>query len=272
MNDIQQTTEFIPFAKMPRLSRDIIITEKLDGTNAQILIVSWEAPSTFELPAGVRFTALSQDGKFAMLVGSRTRWIYPKVAGEKGGDPDNYGFAAWCRDNSEELFKLGPGRHFGEWFGRGINRAYGLTERRFALFNVSRWSRYPEHPSYPTRRPGVFDMVDQHDGPDCCSVVPVLYRGEFDTEKIQDILNWLAGIGSVAAPGFMNPEGIVIFHTAQGTLFKKTIKNDEAPKGAPGLTNPRQLADGVEAANEAFRQKYEPVPQTDMLADYVKNQ
>ena len=30
--------EFLEFPKMARLSREIIITEKIDGTNAQILI------------------------------------------------------------------------------------------------------------------------------------------------------------------------------------------------------------------------------------------
>jgi hypothetical protein len=28
----------------------------------------------------------------------------------------------------------------------------------------------------------------------------------------------------------MNPEGVVIYHTASGQLFKKTIENDEKPK------------------------------------------
>jgi hypothetical protein len=29
----------------------------------------------------------------------------------------------------------------------------------------------------------------------------------------------------------MRPEGIVVFHTASGALFKKTIEGDEKPKG-----------------------------------------
>lgn len=40
----------------------------------------------------------------------------------------------------------------------------------------------------------------------------------------------LAAYGSVASPGFMNPEGVVIYHAAANTYFKKTIKNDETPK------------------------------------------
>lgn len=30
--------EFVEFPKIPRLSRDIIVTEKIDGTNAQIYL------------------------------------------------------------------------------------------------------------------------------------------------------------------------------------------------------------------------------------------
>ena len=81
----KENLEFQEFPKMARLSREIIITEKIDGTNAQILI--------------------GEDGSFS--VGSRTRWITP--------DDDNHGFARWAYDNKDELMKLGIGRHFGEW-------------------------------------------------------------------------------------------------------------------------------------------------------------
>mgnify|MGYP002129949175 CR=1 FL=1 len=41
-----ENLEFLEFPKMPRLSREIIITEKIDGTNAQLLITeSGEMPS-----------------------------------------------------------------------------------------------------------------------------------------------------------------------------------------------------------------------------------
>ena len=38
-------------------------------------------------------------------------------------------------------------------------------------------------------------------------------------------------ISSFAVQDYLNPEGIVIYHKASGQLFKKTIKNDEQPKG-----------------------------------------
>lgn len=177
------TTDFQSFGKMARLNRECVITEKLDGTNAQILI--------------------HEDG--SIEVGSRTRWITP------GKTTDNYGFAGWVERNREEIMKLGVGRHFGEWYGNGIQCGYGLSEKRFALFNVHRWEGNPDLPS-------------------CCEVVPVLYRGNFDTRLIEDCLGTLRSHGSVAVPGWMKPEGIVIYHTAANQLFKVTLENDESPK------------------------------------------
>ena len=179
------TPEFVPFPKIARHSRGCVVTEKIDGTNASIYIA---------------------DDFTTMLVGSRTRWITP--------EDDNYGFARWAQEHREELLKLGPGHHFGEWWGSGIQRRYGLTEKRFTLFNTGRW--------------GAPDAVL----PACVSLVPVLYSGPFDTRWIDDALAMLAREGSRAAPGFMDPEGIVVYHTAARQLFKKTIKNDEEPKGA----------------------------------------
>lgn len=171
--------EFIPFPKIPRLSREIIITEKLDGTNAQVHITEYGD----------------------ILAGSRTRWITP--------ESDNYGFASWVLGNKDELLKLGPGSHFGEWWGRGIQRGYGLNERKFSLFNSTRWE---------TERP------------ECCDVVPVIFQGMFDTQVIDSVLATLKQSGSIAAPGFMNPEGVVVFHVAGRVVFKKLLENDGLPK------------------------------------------
>jgi hypothetical protein len=173
--------EFVEFPKIARLSRDIVITEKLDGTNAQITI--------------------TEDGDF--YTGSRNKWITP--------EDDNFGFSRWAHEHKDELMQLGPGSHFGEWWGQGIQRKYGLDHKRFSLFNVGRWNA---------------DNV-----PACCHVVPVLYTGEFDTRAVDNHLDYLRSGGSVAAPGFMKPEGVVIYHTAARLYFKKTIEKDEEPKG-----------------------------------------
>jgi hypothetical protein len=192
---------FIGFPKMARLSRECMVLEKIDGTNAQVFI--------------------ADDGQ--MLVGSRTRWITPQ--------DDNFGFAAWAYAHKEELLQLGPGRHFGEWYGSGIQRNYGLKERRWSLFNVSRWCLHGETPQpIPTADPRIVKMQDVL--PPCCHLVPVLYRGVFTTEACENALAWLRENGSAAAPGFLDPEGIVCFHVAGNVGFKKTIKGDESPKSA----------------------------------------
>ena len=173
--------EFQDFPKMARWSRDIIITEKIDGTNAQVCI--------------------AEDG-VTMKFGSRTRWITP--------EDDNYGFARWGVEHFDELLKLGPGRHFGEWWGKGVQRNYSMTDRRFSLFNAVRWT----------------DEVR----PSCCHAVPVLYQGPMHPGVMEKYMCQLAENGSYAAPGFMEPEGVVLFHTAANFGFKKTLKKDEVPK------------------------------------------
>jgi hypothetical protein len=200
--------DFEPFPKMARFSRPVIITEKIDGTNAQIFI--------------------PPDGS-AVIAGSSNRWITP--------DADNFGFARWVEDHRDELLLLGPGRHFGEWWGSGIQRGYGLPkgEKRFSLFNAMRWQRHGDLPKqYPTADPTVFKT--QQALPPCCDTVPVIAEGLWQPEGMADAISealWLLKRdGSIASPGFMDPEGIVIFHTAANFAFKKTIKKDEAPKGA----------------------------------------
>ena len=195
------SAEFIEFQKIPRLSRDIIITEKIDGTNGCVFI--------------------DEDGSF--LVGSRTRWITP--------ESDNHGFAKWAYAHQEELVKLGHGRHFGEWWGSGIQRGYGLPngDKRFSLFNVTRWCLFGNKPQpIPTGDPRITKTQDVL--PECVGLVPVLYRGTFSTEAVGDALDVLSKCGSLAVPGYMNPEGVVVYHTGGNLFFKKTIQGDESPK------------------------------------------
>lgn len=194
---------FQKFPKIPRLSRDMIITEKIDGTNAQVAVFPIEdiPEENYELVCSDGIL-LAEEKDFFICAGSRNRWLTI--------DKDNYGFAAWVRKNADELFNLGVGRHYGEWWGKGINRGYDLNERRFSLFNVKRWSE---------------------ERPECCDVVPVLQRDHFHTLVMEETLAQLSSEGSKAAPGYMHPEGIVIYHVQGGVLFKKTVEKDEEAKG-----------------------------------------
>lgn len=195
--------EFQEFPKMARYSREVIVSEKIDGTNAAVVIedaLLLDGPHKIGMPAN----AIAQVGNLNVYAQSRTRFITP--------ENDNAGFARWVVEHAEELARgLGAGRHFGEWFGSGIQRNYGLKEKRFALFNVSRWDD-------PEARPA------------CCHVVPTLWRGNFSDLNADFHLTCLAISGSRAVPGFTKPEGIVVFHVAAGIGFKKTIKKDEMPK------------------------------------------
>lgn len=211
-------TTFESFPKIARLSREMVITCKIDGTNGQVYIT----PETSEPGMLPDIPWIAIIGNIHIAAGSRNRWITP--------EHDNYGFAKWVQANSAELFKLGPGRHSGEWWGRGIQRGYGLAEKRFSLFDVNRWIDPRQHP-LGTK----FENDKQELCPTCCHVVPVLYRGIFDTDVIDCVLEGLSFDGSKAAPGFFSPEGIVIYHTASKTFFKKTIEHDEAPKSNESL-------------------------------------
>lgn len=178
--------EFKEFAKIARLSREIVITEKIDGTNAVLYV--------------------PEDAAEPMVPGSRNRWLPP---GE-----DHFGFGNFVAANQADLRTLGPGYHYGEWWGSGVGRrGYGLPkgEKRWSLFNVHKWGE--------TR-------------PACCSVVPVLARGLFSTDLVDAILEDLRHNGSRAAPGFMRPEGVVIYHAQGNILLKKTLEGDEMPKGS----------------------------------------
>lgn len=180
------TIEFTSWPKIARLNRDIVITEKLDGTNSAI--------------------GVTEDGQ--VYAQSRTRLITP--------EQDNFGLAQWVEDNADNLRDLlGVGVHFGEWWGRGIQRGYGLESRRFSLFNTRRWS----------------DGLPPHSEDIGVSVVPVLYQGPFDQSMIEDCIWELRNYGSMAVDNYMNPEGVVIYHRAAGMMFKVTLKNDAAPKG-----------------------------------------
>jgi hypothetical protein len=183
-------SDYPKFKPIPRRYRDITITEKIDGTNGLICI-----------------DANTSHG-FIVAAGSRNRWLTLS--------DDNHGFARWVFDNEYTLINdLGEGMHYGEWWGSGINRGYGLAkgERRFSLFNTSRWTGA----SFQT--------------PDL-GAVPVLAESVENTDThIGWALSTLRGAGSCAAPGFMNPEGIIIWHNQARFYEKVTLENDGIPKG-----------------------------------------
>jgi hypothetical protein len=202
-------TEFHTFPKIARLFRDIVITEKIDGTNVQVTILSKaNYLGDLDYRSSKDYTAIV--GDYFIFAGSRKRWIQP--------GNDNFGFAKWVSEHAEQLVTiLGEGTHYGEWWGQGVQRKYGLDHKRFSLFNTARWGFLRED----HRRA-------EHDVPEALSSVPILYSGIFSQSVIEDCLTLLKHTGSMAAPGFKNPEGIVVFHTHSNTLHKVTLEGDQA--------------------------------------------
>ena len=91
-----------------------------------------------------------------------------------------------------------------------------MKEKRFSLFNTARWTVANPPPA-------------------CCGVVPLLYSGIFTSTAVDDALWALKEHGSAASPGFMRPEGVVVYQTAGRVYFKKTIERDDEPKGKGSL-------------------------------------
>lgn len=192
---------FIGFPKIPRLSKlKMRVTEKIDGTNAQIFIEPWDAQKHLEKHERFKFYFNGIDYYFR--AGSRVRWVQP--------ENDNFGFAKWAFSNVDSLLTLGPGRHFGEWWGQGIQRGYGMKTRKLSLFDSRRWDGSTPERTLPA----------------LVSTVPILADDElFHPIVTETIMKSLEKNGSVAAPGYPHPEGICI--EVAGVRFKQTFGPEE---------------------------------------------
>lgn len=200
--------EFQEFPKIPRYRREVALTEKLDGTNAAVV---W-APFTDGDENGLCVKELKDQhgvylGQYVLLAQSRQRFITPARIKPKN---DNYAFAQWVDDHADELTKLGPGVHYGEWWGYGIQRGYGMAEKHFSLFNVNRWAD------------------GKQERPACCDVVPLI--GYFGPDQIGTQVEALRTKGSYAAPGYMKPEGVVVWHSQSKQYYKILLEGDDVPK------------------------------------------
>lgn len=185
--------EFTPWPKIPRLNREVIVTEKVNGTNAAVVIPEPGDPS--------------YPGVFAQ---SRKKVITPQG--------DNFGFARWVSENESDILGLlGFGTHFGEWYGPGIQKnELGVDSKRFMLFNTERWGHLRDDET--AKSLGI-------------EVASVIFRGEFDTTYINEVVvNNLREHGSRHVEGG-KAEGVIIYHTASNQMFKVLCENDEGWKG-----------------------------------------
>lgn len=217
------TVEFQAWAKTPRWFRDVTVTEKIDGSNAAVRIVSVTEQSEISGPDS-RFFHKNGNDEFLVVPQSRKRIITPS--------DDNYGFAGWVDSNAWHLIeKLGPGLHFGEYWGAGIQRGYDMPRKVFSLFNTAKWG-------------GVLSVDPDDTG---LAVVPVLYEGPLRGSSIDVILEGLAKSGSHASEGFMRPEGVCIYHHASRNVYKALIEDDDKPKSVAARSVWARLLDRLVA-------------------------
>ncbi len=182
---MQQLCNEPEFRKWPKIKRfldaEMVITQKMDGTNSQILFDDVTSTGA---------------GGFMWAVGSRNKWLTATT-------PDNFGFYAWVEKNSAKLYEaLGPGRHYGEWCGPGIQLSEGLKERKFFSFNAFL---------------GIEERFQALVEP-----VPILYQGPFSLAAMYDALKDLKENGS-KVNGFKPCEGIIV--RLSGEKFKLYLDN-----------------------------------------------
>lgn len=186
--------EFRKWPKIPRFfETEIVVSEKIDGTNGLICI--YPSQELYKIKAG-----------------SRNRWL--------SIDNDNFGFAKWVKDNSEELISLlGPGYHYGEWWGQGIQRTYDMEEKIFSLFNTHRWGHLQEEKAICDVVPHVKFNFGSCTGSDIDSEM-----ASFD-EILQDIHVSLTPSGQSPCAKkygkeYFNVEGFMLFHQRANQIFK----------------------------------------------------
>ena len=186
--EMGEEMNFVKWPKIPRLENEVFyISEKIDGTNACIAIETTTGEIDPQAVASIDFNGTDL-GVVNIYAQSRTRFITP--------ESDNYGFAKWVQTNAEQLITdLGEGHHFGEWWGQGIQRGYNLTEKRFSLFN-------------PTKESSI------------CHHVPFLMSGSDLENMVADATSKLLCSGSLASPGYMRPEGLVIYGERSHAYWK----------------------------------------------------
>ncbi len=222
MTDELNYIEFQPYPKTTRLfgDKNIVVSEKIDGSNAAIQIIPITNLNRVMTTEGELITLFDNDlakitatvfDSVVVVAQSRNRIITP------GPNTDNANFALWVQENAEGLVEaLGTGIHRGEWWGNGIQRGYGLQngDKRFSLFAIDRYKDRP---------------LQAVSG---LATVPELYRGPFDTDEIKAAVDDLIEEGSYASPGYQKAEGVIVYHEASRQVFKVMCENDSIAKGS----------------------------------------
>lgn len=175
--------DFKAYPKTQRLSNEIVtIAEKIDGTNG-VLHVDHQSRT--------------------VLAGSRSKWLI----NDGSRSWDNHGFGAWVKENEEKLLNLPEGLHYGEWYGKGINRNYGMKDRKLMLFNRSRYQNILEEGDFPTEL-------------ELETVISLVSVSELPEEALR-IKARVDKEGSYHVPGFMKTEGVIFRFQLSAKVYKE---------------------------------------------------
>ncbi len=230
--------EFHAWGKTTRVDSPVVVTEKIDGTNGVIFV----DPETHNVWAGSRnrwLVGITESG-YQM-------WQSPKMDVAATPAVDNYGFGQYVCDNHQALAHLlGDGHHYGEWWGQGIARGYAQNVKRFQVFDVRH-----------SADPGWDDAAWQAAR---LGTVPVMYEGPMDHVAIDICSSTLLKRGSVIAPGYMHPEGLVVRFDHNGVRFKKVLDKVGPPKDRPTQAKPfmekvQWTQEQIEAARAAAAER-----------------
>lgn len=195
-------SEICKWPRIPHLFREMTVVEKIDGITACIDIQPLSKFDDRTIPHWAQaLYVLTPTQQYGVWVHTRRQWVTPLN--------DCHGIARWVGRHVLSLVNvLGPGHHHGVWWGHGINRGYGLPpgDRRFSLYNVSRW----QHLAEQTPIPGL-------------GVLPVLgrYPG-FNPDAAWSLYDMLMESGSEAVPGWPTPAGVLVYHHAADVIFQIT--------------------------------------------------
>ena len=206
------------YASFPSIERleniYCVISEKVDGTNSLI-----EINEVF--PVG-------EPKEIQVRFGSRNRYIT--------FNNDNAGFANFFRhyearfkdvaadiilkelevsgETLTECQEQYPLRIYGEWFGSGIQRGYGLKDKFFMPFSTFYAEKLIEYQVPNIIKPNI------------------MYTGKF-SQEIADICMQTLTNGSLVIPEFKRPEGIVIHFPKYNLRLKQTFEGSKWEQNIP---------------------------------------
>lgn len=187
-----QIEDFKGYPKTPRLEQETVtISEKVDGTNGVLYI---HKPHLCDVTNGIELSPY-------VLAGSRSKWLQDE--GKKSWD--NHGFGAWVAEHASELHNLPAGFHYGEWYGKGINHGYGMTDRKFMLFNRKRYERLEDLPKCVELETIIEDEVPVYE------LLSVIDR----------IKNEVSVKGSYHVPGQAMVEGLIMRFRLSAKVYKE---------------------------------------------------